>query len=256
MRYGRAATLALAAIAGMTIATMSWGRFEIVWQFAGTGWHGPFKVEDRLAQFGARANARLAPRFAAAEVAYPPQEIALLAFKDARILQLYARSSGQDWRFVHSYAVQGASGFLGPKLHEGDEQVPEGLYRVTLLNPNSRFHVSLRLDYPNAFDRRMAQEDHRTRLGGDIMIHGKTVSAGCLAMGDEAAEDLFTLAAQVLPARMRVLISPTDFRQGAWLMPVSGSPVWTSDLYHQIEAELRQFPRPDVDALTAEARRR
>jgi L,D-transpeptidase catalytic domain len=258
MGYGRAATLALAAIASMTIASMSWGRFEIVWEYAGARWHGPFRVDDRLAQFGARANARLAPRFAAAEVTFPPQEIALLAFKDARILQVYARSGGQGWRFVHSYAVQGASGFLGPKLREGDEQVPEGIYRVTLLNPNSRFHVSLRLDYPNAFDRRMAREDHRSNLGGDIMIHGKSVSAGCLAMGDEAAEDLFLLAAQVLPAQMRVLISPTDFRESAWLMPVSGSPVWTGDLYRQIEAELRQFPRHSLETLplTAEAQRR
>jgi hypothetical protein len=244
MRYGRGATLALAAIAGMTIASLSWGRFEITWEYAYGRWHGPFKVEDRLAQFGERAGARLAPHFEAAGVAFPPEEIALLAFKDARILQLYARATGQGWRFVRSYPVLGASGFLGPKLREGDEQVPEGIYRVTLLNPNSRFHVSLRLDYPNEFDRRMAHEDHRARLGGDIMIHGKNVSAGCLAMGDEAAEELFTLAAQVLPARVRVLISPTDFRQSAWLMPVSGSPAWTPGLYRQLEAELRQFPRP------------
>jgi L,D-transpeptidase catalytic domain len=258
MGYGRAATLALAAIAGMTIATLSWGRFEIVWDYAGMRWHGPFKVEDRLAQFGARANARLAPHFAAAKVAFPPEEIALLAFKDARVLELYAQSGGQGWRFVRSYAVLGASGFLGPKLREGDEQVSEGIYRVTLLNPNSRFHVSLRLDYPNAFDRRMAREDHRTHLGGDIMIHGKNVSLGCLAMGDEAAEELFALAAQVLPAHLQVLISPTDFRQAAWLMPVSGSPVWTSDLYRQIEAELRQFPPHSLETLplTAEAQRR
>jgi hypothetical protein len=243
MRYRRAVLAGLAALAGMGAARLSWGRFEIGWELAAPKWRGPFKVEDRLAQFGARAKARLTPHFAAAGTAFPPEEVALLAFKDARTLQLYARRGGQGWRFVRAYFVQGASGGLGPKLREGDEQVPEGLYRVTLLNPNSRYHVSLRLDYPNEFDRRMAREDRRSRLGGDIMIHGKNVSVGCLAMGDEAAEDLFVLAAQVMPARMRVLISPTDFRQGAWLMPAAGSPQWTADLYRQLEAELRQFPR-------------
>lgn len=243
MRSGRAAGVALAAVVGMTVAGLSWGRFELAWEVAHLKWHGPFKVEDRLAQFGARANARLAPHFAAAGAAFPPEEVTLLAFKDARVLQLYARGAGQSWTFVRTYPVLGSSGVLGPKLRAGDEQVPEGIYRVTLLNPNSRFHVSLRLDYPNEFDRRMARGEHRTNLGGDIMIHGKNVSAGCLAMGDEVAEDLFTLAAQVMPARVRVLISPTDFRQGAWLMPVAGSPEWTADLYRLLEAELRQFPR-------------
>ncbi len=244
MRHGRAALVVLTALAGLTAAGLSWGRFEIAWDYVHLKWHGPFEVEDRLSQFGARAKARLAPHFAAAGAAFPPQEVALLAFKDARVLQLYARGARQGWMFVRTYPVLGASGVLGPKLRQGDEQVPEGIYRVTLLNPNSRFHVSLRLDYPNEFDRRMARADQRTDLGGDIMIHGKSASAGCLAMGDEAAEDLFVLAAQVLPARMQVMISPTDFRQGAsWLMPVAGSPEWTTDLYRQLEAELRQFPR-------------
>jgi hypothetical protein len=244
MRFGRSAVIALAAIAGMGVAGLSWGRFEIAWDYARMKWHGPFKVEDRLAQFGTRAKLRLAPHFAAAGAAFPPEDVALLAFKDARVVQLYTRAAGRGWTFVRTYPLLGASGVLGPKLREGDEQVPEGIYRVTLLNPNSRFHVSLRLDYPNEFDRRMARSDRRSNLGGDIMIHGKNVSMGCLAIGDEAAEDVFVLAAQVLPARMQVLISPTDFRQGAsWLMPVAGSPEWTSDLYRRLEAELRQFPR-------------
>jgi hypothetical protein len=244
MRNVRTAVVALVAVGAMLLAGLSWGRLEIGWDYARTKWLGPFKVEDRLVQFGTRAKIRLAPHFAAAGAAFPPDEMALLAFKDARVLQLYARSAGQGWMFVRAYPVLGASGVLGPKLRAGDEQVPEGIYRVTLLNPNSHYHVSLRLDYPNEFDRRMALGDRRGNLGGDIMIHGKNVSAGCLAMGDEAAEDLFVLAAQLLPARVQVLISPTDFRQSAsWLMPVSGSPQWTADLYRRLEAELRQFPR-------------
>ena len=114
MRYRRAAAAALVAIVGLSLAGLSWGRFEIAWD--GMKWHRHFKVEDRLAQFGDRAKARLAPHFAAAGVTFPPEEVALLAFKDARALQLYVRSAGQNWRFVRDYPVLGASGVLGPKL--------------------------------------------------------------------------------------------------------------------------------------------
>ena len=95
MRFGRAVVIALAALAGMATAGLSWSRFEITWDYARTKWHGPFKVEDRLAQFGVRAKLRLAPHFAAAGAAFPPEEVALLAFKDARVLQLYTRTTGQ-----------------------------------------------------------------------------------------------------------------------------------------------------------------
>jgi hypothetical protein len=123
-------------------------------------------------------------------------------------------------------------------------QVPEGIYGAESLNPNSRFHLSIRLNYPNAFDRRMARADRRTRLGGDIMIHGSAVSVGCLAMGDPAAEDLFMLAALVSPERVRVIISPVDFRRpgaAAW-RPGAGQPAWAHTLYAALRAELRQFP--------------
>ena len=224
---------------------LSWGRLDVPWERVRSKPRRPYRIEDRLAQFGDLAVGRLAPRFAAAGVAFPPGEIALLAFKDTRLMQVYARSAPRSWTYVCAYPVLAASGALGPKLREGDEQVPEGIYQVTLLNPNSRFHVSLRVDYPNAFDQRMALTDGRSRLGGDIMIHGKAVSAGCLAMGDIAAEDLFALAAMVIPGRMRVVISPTDFRQGAWLMPVAGSPTWTLNLYRLLESELQHYPSAD-----------
>ena len=90
--------------------------------------------------------------------------------------------------------LRGAS---GPKIQRGDKQVPEGVYGISYLNPNSAYHLSLGVNYPNAFDREMAAKDGRKNLGGDIMIHGKNVSSGCLAVGDEPAEELFVLAAEV-----------------------------------------------------------
>ncbi len=200
-------------------------------------------VDDCLAQCGARADARLRPAFQRAGVPYPPAGAALLAFKDTCVMEIHARASSDadaPWQFIKSYPVLGASGKPGPNLAEGDRQVPEGVYQIELLNPNSRFHLSLRLNYPNDFDRRMGLTDGRINLGTDIMIHGGSSSIGCLAMGDEAAEDLFVLAARVSCERMRVLIAPTDFR----LEPprvVMVESRWAAMPYANLSDELRQF---------------
>ena len=176
-------------------------------------------------------------------MAYPPGEVALLVFKDTRALEVYARdSNADDWRHVTSYGVCGASGKPGPKLAEGDRQVPEGIYGIELLNPASRFHLSLRLDYPNAFDRRMGAADGRVNLGSDIMIHGGAFSVGCLAMGDDVAEDLFILAARTGKENMRVVIAPTDFRQEQ-PRKIMYEPRWVSMLYANLSEELARFPR-------------
>jgi hypothetical protein len=85
------------------------------------------------------------------------------------------------------------------------------------------------------------------------MIHGKEVSSGCLAMGDEAAEELFTLAATVMPRPILAVISPTDFRAVQAAAVAVGSTGWTADLYAAIRAELANFPL-EARALTAVTR--
>ena len=208
-----------------------------------------YSVADRLEQFGVEATRRLTPYFHAAGVPFPPKYAAFLAFKDQRLLEVFARTENMGWRFIRSYAILGASGHLGPKLRQGDRQVPEGVYRVTLLNPNSVAHVSLRLDYPNAFDRERAALDGRDNLGGDIMIHGRTNSIGCLAIGDEAAEDLFTLAALATIENIMVVISPTDFRRPGFIPLSADLPPWTEELYDQLRAQLAQFRRETREPL-------
>jgi len=204
---------------------------------------GRYSVTQRVAQFGTRVDARLRPEFQRAGLPYPPAEVALLTFKDVRAMEVYARGSANDaWTHVTDYPVLGASGKPGPKLSEGDRQVPEGVYQVELLNPNSRFHLSLRLNYPNDFDRRMGAADGRTNLGTDIMIHGSSSSIGCLAMGDDAAEDLFVLAARVSCERVRVLVAPTDFRANPAGVAVR-EPHWAPVLYANLREELKQFRR-------------
>lgn len=207
----------------------------------GTATPKRYTLDERLAQIRPAALARLRQRFKSAGVAWPPSDVTLLAVKDEKILELHARNRAKPWRLVHRYRVEAASGGPGPKLREGDRQVPEGIYRVIFLNANSRYHVSLRLDYPNAFDQQMGARDGRVTLGGDIMIHGKAASIGCLAMGDPAAEDLFVLSAAVSLVRIKVIIAPTDFRYPSARTPISGDLPWVPKLYTNIAREMAAF---------------
>lgn len=202
---------------------------------------GRVSLQERQQELMPDVSRRLYPQFEAAGMKFPPNEVAFLIFKDVRRLDLYCREeSDQPWKFIKAYPVLGLSGSAGPKQAEGDRQVPEGIYEVEGLNPNSRFHVSIRLNYPNDFDRQRAKEDGRDRLGGDIMIHGGSASIGCLAMGDEAAEELFILAAGASHDEVRVIICPTDFRINVAVFQVDNVP-WSSDLYAELKKELDAF---------------
>lgn len=198
-------------------------------------------LERRLAQIAPGAIARLKTKFEHAKVAWPPAEIALIGIKDEKILELHARSKGGPWELIHRYRVLAASGSAGPKLRQGDKQVPEGIYQIAWLNPNSAYHVSLRVSYPNAFDRKMARAEGRSNLGGDIMIHGKNRSAGCLAIGDEAVEEIFTVAAETGLAKVRVIIAPTDLRTKAFPEPKPGQPAWVPKLYTEIASAMSGY---------------
>jgi hypothetical protein len=201
----------------------------------------PYSVDDRMARLEEPVRLRLDRDFRAAEAAWPPKRLDFLAFKLEKRLEVYVPGKQAKPVFLKSYPVLAASGSLGPKLREGDMQVPEGIYRVEYLNPNSRFHLSMKLDYPNADDRNQARAEGRTRLGGDIMIHGNHVSIGCLAVGDPAAEELFVLAALAGVDQVRVLIAPVDFRQRG-LPPDLLLPSWTDGLYKRLASELKEYP--------------
>jgi murein L,D-transpeptidase YafK len=199
-------------------------------------------VAERLNQFGEKARGRWKPYFAKAQTTYPPAGVKLVALKTERVLQVYAVEKSGRSHWIRSYPILAASGVPGPKLQEGDGQVPEGVYPVESLNPNSRFHVALRVGYPNAFDRSQAERDGRTKPGGDIMIHGSSVSVGCLAMGDETAEDLFVLAADTGLPKVTVIIAPVDFRKGKSVPTSVKLPDWSSILYSQIRVQLNGLP--------------
>jgi hypothetical protein len=74
---------------------------------------------------------------------------------------------------------------------EGDYQVPEGFYYINDFNPNSSYHLSLGLNYPNSSDRILSDS---LRPGSAIYIHGNCVSVGCIAIGDVSIEEVFVIA--------------------------------------------------------------
>jgi len=146
----------------------------------------------RVRRARAAAQPRLEARFRMAGLAYPGREVFLRIFKVEGELELWSRNNrGDPFALVHVYAVCAASGTVGPKRREGDLQVPEGFYRVSGFNPWSQFHLSLRLDYPNASDRIVSD---RRRPGGDIFIHGSCVTIGCIPIRDGPIEELYLAA--------------------------------------------------------------
>jgi len=194
---------------------------------------GQRTVTEVIDAVGRQSEARLQSAFTQAGMNYPPEQLNLIALKDAKVLELWAHHGGQN-KLIKTYPIKAASGKLGPKLREGDKQVPEGIYQIIGLNPNSAYHLSMKLNYPNAFDLSHAQAEGRTEPGSNIFIHGKAVSIGCLAMGDQAIEELFTLVHRVGRSHTRVIISPTD-PANRNLLPPTGAADWVADLYAQIE---------------------
>jgi hypothetical protein len=198
------------------------------------------EVKVTLQHLAEPAEAILRERFELAGVDYPPQRIQLIALKQSRRLELWAYQDNR-WRYVHDYAVFAASGEAGPKLREGDKQVPEGFYRIVGLNPNSHFHLSMKINYPNAFDWMQATREGREEPGSNIFIHGSAWSSGCLAIGNRYVEELFYLVGKVGLEQTAVLIVPYDFRRREISLN-GGDPAWIGRLYASLKLRLADFP--------------
>lgn len=114
-------------------------------------------------------------------------------FKESRELELWVQR-GERFYLFKKYPIAYFSGGLGPKLHEGDLQAPEGFYEVfpSRMNPWSNFHLAFNIGYPNLYDQTQQAS------GGMIMIHGKQHSSGCFAMTDPVIEEIYTIADQAL----------------------------------------------------------
>jgi len=122
-------------------------------------------------------------------------EVFIRIFKSENILEVWLRSKGaKEFKPLKFYEICNYSGELGPKLKEGDGQAPEGFYKVYKgsLNPNSSYHLSFNLGFPNRYDR-----SHK-RTGSYLMVHGDCVSIGCYAMGDKNIEEIYKLVKEGL----------------------------------------------------------
>ena len=117
--------------------------------------------------------------------------IYIRAFKMESEMEVWA-SLGESIKYqrVAVFPIAAWSGHLGPKRLEGDKQVPEGMYKVEKYNPNSEFHLSMGIDYPNQSDKVRSDP---VKPGSAIFIHGNAVSAGCLAMTDPVIDVLYKL---------------------------------------------------------------
>jgi len=198
------------------------------------------ELETAMQRLEGTAELRLKGRFEEVGVDFPPERVQLIALKESRRMELWAYNDRQ-WHYIHDYPIFAASGEAGPKLREGDKQVPEGFYRIVELNPNSHFHLSMKLNYPNSFDWAQAAREGRQAPGSNIFIHGSAWSSGCLAVGNRYVEELFYLVGRVGLENAGVLIAPYDFRRRQ--IHLDGqSPEWVAELYAYLKLRLTDFP--------------
>ena len=143
-------------------------------------------------------------------------------FKEVSRLEVWIRP-GTEYQHLKGFAICAYSGALGPKLKEGDRQAPEGFYKVKKhqLNPNSKFHLSFNLGYPNAYDRA------HQRTGSFLMVHGNCVSDGCYAMTNAKIEEIYDLVESALQKGQKyVQVHAYPFRMTEEMMALYSESEW------------------------------
>jgi murein L,D-transpeptidase YafK len=143
-------------------------------------------------------------RFERKGLVFPNPQIFWRAFKYNKSLELWAYSEdSMHYVLVHTYPICEIVGDLGPKREEGDFQIPEGFYTISNFNPSSKYYLSLKINYPNESDQILGSQD---RLGGEIYIHGKCETIGCLPMTDDLIKEIYII--NVLAKNIGVLDIP------------------------------------------------
>jgi murein L,D-transpeptidase YafK len=133
----------------------------------------------------------LKKQFAAKQIEWPAKYVYIRSFKYDSEMEVWVKSKITDeFKLFKTYKVCALAGTLGPKRIEGDYQVPEGFYYINEFKPNSTYHLSLGLNYPNAADRILADS---LQPGGDIYIHGSCVTQGCIPITNPQIEELYIL---------------------------------------------------------------
>ena len=125
-----------------------------------------------------------------------PEVTRINVYKDARVMDLMHGD-----QVLRRFDVDLGREPVGHKQREGDGRTPEGVYFIDSRNPQSAFHLSLGISYPEASDRLRAEEAG-DNPGGDIFIHGRGPrfanprrdwTEGCIAVTDREMEDIFAM---------------------------------------------------------------
>src|SRR5215213_476671 len=120
----------------------------------------------------------------------PTSPILIRAYKQEAELEVWKQAKNGRFVLLKTFPICRWSGQLGPKTTLGDRQTPEGFYAVgpAQMNPNSSFHLSFDIGYPNTYDRAHGGS------GSYLMVHGSCSSAGCFAMTDKGIAEIYALA--------------------------------------------------------------
>lgn len=113
-------------------------------------------------------------------------------------------------RVLKDYDIKLGFAPVGHKEVEGDGKTPEGIYLIDRRNPNSRFHLSLGISYPNERDRERAKELGK-KPGGDIFIHGQRHAKskdmgdwtwGCISVTNKQMEMIYAMVGDGTPIQI------------------------------------------------------
>ena len=150
------------------------------------------KSSSKMSEVFNRTEDSVKKQFKKQNLNWPPEAMYVRSFKYDKQLEVWVKVDSSDqYKLFKTYKVCMQSGSMGPKRMEGDYQVPEGFYYINEFKPNSNYHLSLGLNYPNASDRILSDAN---RPGNNIYIHGNCVSTGCIAIQDGPIEELYVIA--------------------------------------------------------------
>lgn len=156
-------------------------------------------ITRRVAVFMLLASCARGPRF----LEYNGPEVTQIrVYKAERRLELWHNDE-----MLREFEVGLGQNPIGHKEYEGDSRTPEGEYFIDRRNPQSAYHLSLGISYPNAEDIARAEAAGR-RPGGDIFIHGRgrnnrrqrgDWSVGCITVTDAEIEDMYAMVRNGTP---------------------------------------------------------
>ncbi len=129
-----------------------------------------------------------------------PEVTRVVVFKDVRKMYLFHHNE-----ILEEYDIGLGFAPTGHKAIEGDGRTPEGTYYIDRRNPNSKFHLSIGISYPNPQDVQVARAAGMSP-GGDIFIHGESRRGkprdwtwGCIAVTNKEMEWIYAMVRDGTP---------------------------------------------------------